>query len=28
MLLAALAVIYLLFTPPVRAVLDREDPAS
>jgi hypothetical protein len=26
MLLAALAVIYLLFTPPVRAVLDREDP--
>jgi hypothetical protein len=26
MLLAALAVLYLLFTPPVRAVLDREEP--
>ncbi len=26
-LLAALAVLYLLFTPPVRAVLDREEPA-
>ncbi|MDT4915130.1 MAG: hypothetical protein QOC66_4258 [Pseudonocardiales bacterium] len=26
MLVAALAVIYLLFTPPVRAVLDREEP--
>lgn len=25
-LLAALAVLYLLFTPPVRAVLDREEP--
>jgi hypothetical protein len=25
-LLAALAVLYLLFTPPVRAVLDRQDP--
>jgi hypothetical protein len=25
-LLVALAVLYLLFTPPVRAVLDREDP--
>jgi hypothetical protein len=27
MMLAALAVLYLLFTPPVRAVLDREEPA-
>jgi hypothetical protein len=25
-LLAALAVLYLLFTPPVRAVLDRPEP--
>ncbi len=25
-LIVALAVLYLLFTPPARAVLDREDP--
>jgi hypothetical protein len=27
-LVAALAVLYLLFTPPVRAVLDRPDPVT
>jgi hypothetical protein len=27
-IVAALAVLYLLFTPPVRAVLDREEPSD